>query len=485
MSRAIEVSASGGPIDAPPPESVDVLLEQEILGRLLDSPEVLPAVLGILEPHHFQVEAHARLYQAMLDRHAAGTSFTPISIATDLHSGWNLPFAGELTFGQYVARLLASPAPPMMLKSFATDLRDQWAMRLMVAAANRASSDNGAPSVRLGHLLQQVDEIRSSLSEAAATRESAGETGAAILERLNAHRMGHAATPGATTGFHELDRVILGYRPGELIVLGARPGIGKTTFGTSSARQCAACENGVLFFSLELSRDAIGARLFADQAFDARRPLTHSAIRDLKLSDDQFERLLRAQDAISNLPLEVDYAARLTVPELSARVTAAKKRMARSGIQLQVVFIDYLKQVRASDRYRGQRHYEVGEITAGLHEIAKREEVCIVLLAQLNRGIEAESNKRPDLHHLRESGDIEADADVVLFLYRPAYYVRRTKEFQEGAPDALAEAERLDTKLEVIVAKNRNGDTGIVDLFCDIGASAVRNGGVRYGEHRQ
>ncbi|GGF82147.1 replicative DNA helicase [Azorhizobium oxalatiphilum] len=466
-------------------DDISLTIEQELLGRLLDTPEVLPVVANTLEPRHFQEEAHARLFQAMLKRHAASTSFTFSTLAADLNTDWRAPLIEGLSYGQYVARLMTSPAPTMMLKAYAADLRSQWAIRTITGAAGRVSSDQGIPTDRLQMLMQEIDEVRAALVESTTTRETAGETGASVVERVNAIRMGELATVGASTGFRELDRLTLGYRPGELVVVGARPGIGKTTFGSSSGRQSAAAGNGVAFFSLELAKDAIGARLLADQAFDKGQRLTHSAIRDGHLSDAQFEHMMAAEAEVARLPMDCDYAARLTVPELSARVSATKKRMARSGIPLRVVFIDYLKQVRASDRYRGQRHYEVGEITAGLHEIAKREEVCIVLLAQLNRGIEAESNKRPDLHHLRESGDIEADADVVLFLYRPAYYLRRTKEFQEGAPDALAEVERFETKLEVIVAKNRNGETGIVDLFCDIGASAVRNGGTRYGEHRQ
>ncbi len=403
-----------------------------------------------------------------------------------MKQSWKQPFIGDKTFGEYVARLLSVAALPMELKAYAADIRDTWAFRSMSEALQRASDADGMPASRLDILLTEIDSVRASLAEAKATRETAGETGAAVLQRVNASRMGNGEPTGATTGFGELDRVMLGYRSGELVIVGARPGIGKTTFGTSSAWQCAVAGNGVMFFSLELSRDAIGARLLADHSFSGSGVVTHSAIREARgLSDDQFIRLLQANEGLRQLSLEVDYAARLSVAELGARVAASKKRMARRGIALRVVFIDYLKQLKASDRYRGQRHYEVGEITAGLHEIAKREEVCIVLLCQLNRGIESESNKRPDLHHLRESGDIEADADVVLFLYRPAYYVSRTKEYQEGDLSALDEFQRLKNKLEVIVAKNRNGETCVVDLFCDMGASAVRNSGSRYGGHRQ
>lgn len=161
---------------------------------------------------------------------------------------------------------------------------------------------------------------------------------------------------------------------------------------------------------------------------------------------------------------------------------ATRRRLAKRGVVLRVVGIDYLKFLKATDRYRGQRPYEVGEITSGLKAIAKEQEVCILLLAQLNRGIEAEKDKRPDLHHLRESGDIEADADVVMFLFREAHYIEKSAQFKAAEPDALAQHAAATNKLEVIIAKNRNGPTTTTHLFCDIGASAVRNAGRSCGE---
>lgn len=460
-------------------------MEQELLGCFLMVPEALSAAAGSLQPEHFSHPAHSRLFEVMMERHRSNGAVTMSALAVALQMEWGSPFTEDLTFGQYVAKLGANAAAPMVVPSYVQDLRALWGLRRASDAVSQAMSSDGAASDRLGATFDALDEVRAAISDAHSTRETAGDTTHDLLVEINSIRMGETTPSGATTGFVDLDRVMLGYRPGELIVIGARPGMGKTTFGTSSLLRCAKAGNGVMFFSLELPKENVGARLLADMAFDPRFPLTHSAIRAGKdLTDEQFWRIQEAQAAIQKLPLDVDYAPRLAVAEIAARIASTRKRMARNGVTLRCIGIDYLKFLKATDRYRGQRTYEVGEITAGLKEIAKEQNVCILLLAQLNRGIEAEKDKRPDLHHLRESGDIEADADVVMFLYRPAHYIEKSPEFRNGDPQAVTEFELAANKLEIIVAKNRNGPTTTVNLFCDIGASAIRNGDRFYGGER-
>ncbi|MGU3496118.1 replicative DNA helicase [Xanthobacteraceae bacterium A53D] len=461
------------------------VLEQELLGSLISTPEAMAAVATTTMAEHFTHPLHAKLFDALKERHATGSPSSPASLATDLHLEWNAPISDGLSMGQYVSRLVANAAPAMMVRSYSSDLRDLWAARTIGDASARFSGSDGLPDVKLRALFDEIDAVRAALSDAKATRETAGEGAAALLKMINSVRCNEVQPTSATTGFTDLDRVMLGYRPGELIVMGARPGMGKTTYGTSSLLRSAQAGNGVMFFSLELPREGLVARLLSDLAYDPRHPLTHSDIRSIgTITDEQFWQIQDATGRLDQLPFDIDYAPRLAVADLGARVAAARKRLARRGVPLRVVAIDYLKFLKATDRYRGQRAYEVGEITAGLLEIAKNEEVCIVLLAQLNRGIENEKDKRPDLHHLRESGDIEADANVVMFLYRDAYYIEKSPEYRAGDAEAIHNHEKAWNKLEVIVAKNRNGPTGTVDLFCDIGASAVRNLDWRHGDSR-
>ncbi len=459
-------------------------MEGALLGALLLGPELLPHVSGTLLPVHLSDQAHQAIYTAMLDRFGKGLPCDARTLAGDLHTAWNAPFVGETTFGHFVAGLMREAAPAMMLKGYAQDLRDSWALRAAHEAVERSKTANGMPADRLATLQSELDEVRASLVDIGGTREVAGDTGEALLQRLNDRLSGQGAPLGATTGWTTLDDVMAGYLAGQLIIVAGRPGMGKTTLATSSAWQCAAAGHGVQFFSLEMGREDLGARLLADITFNRQNAIHYSSIKAAHISDDQMRRLIEAKEYLARLPLELDYAARLSVGEIGVRIAAAKKRMAKRGSELRVAFVDYLKMVRATDRYKGNRTYEVAEITAGLREVAKREGVCIVLMCQLNREGEREG-KRPQLHHLRESGDIEADADVVMFVYRQAYYVAQSPEYQEGNPATLAEYQGVKNQLEVITAKNRNGPTLTKDLFCDIAASAIRPDGPGYGEHRQ
>jgi hypothetical protein len=186
-------------------------------------------------------------------------------------------------------------------------------------------------------------------------------------------------------------------------------------------------------------------------------------------------RLHFASEALAKRALEIDGRSSTSIGEIEASCQAMQRRRERRAQQLRVVFVDYLKQVRASDRYKGQRVYEIGEITAGLRDIAKRSAICVVLAVQLNRGVESREDKRPTLADLRESGDIENDADVVLMVYRESYYLRRDLRSAIGdkAEELSLRLERCDNDLEIVV--NRNGDgEATVRAFCDIGRSAVR-----------
>lgn len=452
-----------------------VAVEQALLGGLLVMPDAFPAVVSHLAQESFAEPLHGRIYAAMADRAAKGSLSDARTLAHDLGSEWAEPVVGDLTFGAYVARLASAAAPPAMIRSYARDIRDAGALRAVCAAAREAEMSPGMASERLAAILTSVDEVRAAIAEKEGTRQPAGASSEALLLKVNAHRMGEPMLLGATTGWRSLDDVMGGYIPGQLVVLAGRPGMGKTTCGTSSAWQCAASGTGALYFSLEMGRDDLAARLVTDVAFQRGRPIAYSAVKRGYVSDPQMESLLRADALLKTLPLELDYSARLSVAEVSARVLAAKRNLATRGVDLRVVFVDYLKLLRASDRYQGNRVYEVGEITAGLRAIAKEQGVCIVLLAQLNRGVESREDKRPQLSDLRESGDIEADADAVLFVYREAYYLTATSEYKEGDPNALARYDLVRDRLEIIAAKNRNGATVGVDLFVDIAASAVRD----------
>lgn len=248
--------------------------------------------------------------------------------------------------------------------------------------------------------------------------------------------------------------------------------------GVSISRQSAIAGHGVGFYSLEMVRDQIGARFISDHVFQhGDHALSSGQILNGKVSERQAEDTMEGAKSFAELPIEIDDSSSMTVGEVTARTRSLADKFARKGRKLDLIIIDYLKFVRASDRYKGQRHYEVGEISSGLKGLAKDLGIAVVLLAQLNREVEKRANKRPELSDLRESGDLEADADVVIFLYREAYYLQ-ANEPAPGSEEHLKwqdDMARCHNKLEMIIAKQRMGPTGSVEVFCHPGASALRD----------
>ena len=236
---------------------------------------------------------------------------------------------------------------------------------------------------------------------------------------------------------------------------------------------------GAMVYSLEMSDTQLMARFHCDEAFDddPRNAITYNQALNPRrlLSMPQAERLLNASARVAELPMLFDYSSSLTVGEIAAKTRGGALLMQRKfGRPLGLVVIDYLKFVRASERYRGQRVLEVGEITGGCKQLAKDLGVPVILLTQLSRKVEERETKIPELSDLRDSGEIEQDADVVIFLFRRAYYLQNNPKI---TTDVALQTELLDcmNKLMVIVGKNRHGPTGNTDVFCHMGASAIRS----------
>ncbi|MCP1848933.1 MULTISPECIES: DnaB-like helicase C-terminal domain-containing protein [unclassified Bradyrhizobium] len=260
-------------------------------------------------------------------------------------------------------------------------------------------------------------------------------------------------------GLRDLDHVLDGgFMPGDLVVMAGRPGMGKTLVASSMSRQTARADVAGGFYSMEMPDEQAMARLLADASFGRsslqRIPSGHILKGRLSESDVNMVRL-------SDLPLYIDDTSSLSVGEVSARTRSLAERAQREGRRLGFIVIDYLKYLKASSQYRGQRRYEIGEICGGLKSLAKELNIVVILLAQLNREVEKRDDKRPQLSDLRESGDIEADADTVLFLFREEYYLSKL-EPKPGTPEHMewqTKIESCHNRLEIIVAKQRSGPT--------------------------
>jgi replicative DNA helicase len=458
--------------------------EITLLGSLLYNPESYGAVASIIRPYHFYEPVHRHVFAAFEECRTAGRRGSLQEVRQALGPKLiALNIAGDVNLSEYVIRISQEGPTTFSAVDGARAVRDYWGLRELFSAAMVGPEAMGLPDRVLRETFDKIDAVRMDIAESSAVRRSIGAIGADVLARAERIADGLEEEPGVTTGLPDLDRIMLGYRPGELVIIAGRPGMGKTTLATSSALACSAVEidsrtGGAGFFALELGEEAIGARCLADLAWNPHGSApTHSAIRSGNLHAADRSRLHFASEALAKRALEIDGRSSTTLGEIEASCRAMQRRMERRGQQLSVVFVDYLKQVRASDRYKGQRVYEIGEITAGLRVIAKRLAICVVLAVQLNRGVENREDKRPSLADLRESGDIENDADVVLMVYREAYYLRRDLRNATGdkAEELSLRLEGCENDLEILVPKNRNGDgEAMVKAFCDIGRSAVR-----------
>ncbi len=473
--RAREVSRPG-------PHNVE--LEQGFLGALLIDNCVFNGVSGFLKPENFVEEFHRRIFSVSATMIAQGRVASPVTLKTYLGEH---DVAG-MTVGQYLARLVADAPPPLSGRDYGRAVHDLASRREIIAAARATIEQASDAPVDLGPAaiaseaiaaLQTITETNG----ASQSRIDTGAAAAALLDRAKAIKSGKLSNAGVPTGIADLDLRTGGFSQGELWVLGGRPAQGKTILGTGFARKVAehgarlAADGnpgvGALLFSLELPEEQVVARILADIAYRPRSPITFGQIMQGTLGEADFDWLEQARVHLERLPLAIDVAPGLSVAEIASRVRAEKRRMQRRGIQLAVVVIDYLKFVKATDRYRGLRVYEIGEITGSLKQLAKAEGVCIVLLVQASRGVEAKDrrDKRPGMADLRDSSDIEADADVVAFIYRESVYLRQTPEFVRGEPETLQAYLDAEFKGEMIVAKSRSGPIGTTNIWIDAGAS--------------
>ena len=461
-------------LEAMPEEPFDIDAEQSLLGAIFVNNEVLSVTSGLVKAEHFSDPLHHRIFELCLDTVSAGRVASPITLLRSLPS---LVDGTDMPMSTYLARLAGSATTIINAPDYAETIRDMWGLREIrgisqqsLASASLRESD---PRLVISDQMNQLDAARAAIDARRQTRRTAGDFVSDAISRIDAIRFGAPANTGAATGLLDLDDDLGGLHGGNLIVVAGRPGMGKSVVAASLARQAAEAGAGIGLFSLEMHDEQISARILADHVYSHVNPLSFKQIMEGKgISDATFGRIVAAQPSINKLPLEVDTAPTLTVSDIGARTRAMASTLRKRGFTLRAIFIDYLKYVRASDRYRGQRVYEVGEITAGLKALAKDMDICVVLLAQLNRQVETRADKRPELSDLRESGDIEADADVVLLLFREAYYLAAA-----AATDGEAAAKLMacEHELEIIIAKNRSGPVRPIKVFCDVTASAVRN----------
>lgn len=420
------------------PHSIEA--EQSILGAVLADPSTLSIVVEKIKPEYFYSEQHRALYSIILRMFTSGSA---ADIITVLNEAEKLHIFDSASEGRrYLANLADILPSTANIESYCRIVAEKYYIRSLSYAARgvlqEIQSGEHNAQLLLDSAEQKIYDIRQG-------RNIQGliPIGDAISEAYD--RLGKIAGPdkekyiGARTGFTYLDAITSGLNKSDLIIIAARPGMGKTSFAMNIATNVARhSDKDVVVFNLEMSREQLATRLLSTEAL-----VDSNCLRNGRISGDDWVRLATSAGYLSGLPLYIDDTASMTVPQMKAKLRRTKN--------LGLVIIDYL-QLMESTTKSDNRVVVISEITRQLKVMAKELNVPVILLSQLSRSVESRTDKRPMLSDLRESGSIEQDADIVLFLYRDAYYNK------ESTRQNISECR---------VEKNRHGETGTVELIWD------------------
>ncbi len=420
--------------------------EQAVLGCLLVDPGCLTIIQSEgFKTEYFYLPQHKLIYTAILRLDAQGGSIDPLLVLEEMKKTGGFDDASGK---QYLAQLAESIPSTANVESYAKIIQDKYYKRALIEATTeileRTQNEEAESDDLLDDAEQRIYAIRQGkgTSEASKLGDIVVDKVYDTLVKLNSEN--RADYLGISTGYRQLDRTISGLNKSDLIIVGARPAMGKTSFALNLAINVATSGKKVLFFSLEMTKEQLASRVISMHA-----RIKGQKMRNGLLDDDDWFRLSASADALQNAPLYFDDTSNISVNEMKAKILRMK--------DVDVVMIDYLQLMKSPNRTES-RVQEVSEITRNLKLMAKDLEIPVIVLAQLARGTEARGKShRPQLSDLRESGSIEQDADIVLMLYRDDYYSDTNTEEED-------DEDREVDKVEIIVAKNRHGPTGTIEL---------------------
>ncbi|WP_234733875.1 replicative DNA helicase [Tellurirhabdus bombi] len=427
-----------------PPQALD--LEEAVLGALMIEKDALSAVVDILKPDSFYKEAHQRIYNAILTLFGNSEPVDLLTVKTQLAKSGDLEIAGG---AGYIVELTGKIASAANIEYHARVIAEAAIKRALISAATEILRDAYEDSQDVFNLLDRVEQELFRISESNIRKNYAdmGSIMRMALDELEQKKNNRDGLTGVPSGFSALDRVTAGWQRSELIILAARPGMGKTAFVVSALRN-AAVDFGqpVAIFSLEMSSVQLVNRLISAEA-----EIDSEKIKKGNLAPHEWAQLHHKIQRLTEAPIFIDDTPALSILELRA-----KCRRLKAQHDIQMVVIDYLQLMSGdSSKGTGNREQEIASISRALKNLAKELNVPVIALSQLSRAVETRGgDKKPQLSDLRESGSIEQDADMVIFLYRPEYYGITADE--AGNPTT--------SMGEVIMAKNRSGSLDTVQL---------------------
>ncbi|HEY1430197.1 MAG TPA: replicative DNA helicase [Stellaceae bacterium] len=443
-----------------PPCNTDA--EQVVLGALLIDNRIWDRVADLLKPAYFANALHGRILEAIVRLIERGHTANPITLKDAFDQDGALQTIGG---ARYLGQLAAAAAMIGPIEDYARAVRDLYFRRELIGLAGDLSE--AAFKTNLDDTAEAlIERTESQLYHLADSGESGSSWVSISDAMMHAIVQGEAAYKrgadivGVPTGFTDLDKLLGGLHPSDLVILAGRPSMGKSVLAENIGMHAA--QNGVAaaMFSLEMAQDQLGARELGGAA-----GISSNWMRSGDLNQRHFDMLMAAQRRYVDVPFLIDDTAALAAPALRTRA----RRLKRKRHDLGLVIIDYLQLVQPGTTPRAQnRVQEVSEITQALKALAKELHVAVLAISQLSRAVEARDEKRPLLSDLRDSGSIEQDADVVIFLYREEYYLREPDRADAGKWGAWRDKlNAVRNKAEIIVAKHRHGPTGTVALHFD------------------
>ena len=425
--------------DRTPPQ--DLAAEQGVLGGMLLSKDAIADVIDVIKGRDFYKPAHELIFDSILDLYGRGEPADAVTVSAELTKRGELARVGG---APYLHTLMSSVPTAANAGYYAVIVRERAILRRLVEAGTRIT--------QMGYATDgaDLDEIvnRAQAEIYGVTEQRAGEDYAPLadvmegaLDEIESISNRSGQMTGVPTGFTDLDQLTNGLHPGQMIIIAARPAIGKSTLGLDLARSCS-IRNGLtsVIFSLEMGRNEITMRLLSAEA---RVALHH--MRSGTMTDDDWARLARRMGEVSAAPLFIDDSPNMSMMEIRAKCRRLKQRH-----DLRLVIVDYLQLMSTGGSRRPEsRQQEVSEMSRALKPLAKELELPVIAIAQLNRGPEQRTDKRPMMSDLRESGSLEQDADVVILLHREDAYERESPRAGEA---------------DLIIAKHRNGPTATITV---------------------
>ncbi|MBS8265386.1 replicative DNA helicase [Mesobacillus boroniphilus] len=423
--------------DRLPPQNMEA--EQAVLGAIFLEPSALTLASEILLPEDFYRVAHQKIFNVMLDLNDKGKAIDLVTVTEELASSKLIEDVGGVS---YLSELAASVPTAANIEYYARIVEEKSLLRRLIRTASGIAED--------GYMRE--DEVEALLAEAEKNiMEVAQRKGGGAFHNIkdvlvrtydNIEEMHNRKgdITGLETGFTELDRITAGFQRNDLIIVGARPSVGKTAFALNIAQNVAKkTGENVAIFSLEMGAEQLVMRvLCAEGNIDAQRLRTGS------LTDEDWGKLTMAMGSLSNTGIFIDDTPGVKITDIRSKCRRLKQEQG-----LGMIMIDYLQLILGSGRAGENRQQEVSEISRSLKQLARELQVPVIALSQLSRGVEQRQDKRPMMSDIRESGSIEQDADIVAFLYRDDYYDKESED---------------KNIIEIIIAKQRNGPVGTVKL---------------------